>query len=108
MKQQERDIILNKEGNEFATLNVPISMFKNKKGKFYSVIAMPRKEACYNCEDEPFGTEEEFQDYCDVAIALYENAVELFKLLKEHKIDHIYLFDSPKKYLEQGGIKNGK
>lgn len=100
MEQEERDKILNKEGNEFATSNIPISMWQNDKGKFYPVIAMPRKESCCNCEDEPFETEKEFKEYCDRAIAIYENAVELFKLLKEHKIDHIYYFDSPKKYLE--------
>jgi|GEM_PF-6760318 len=98
MEQQERDKILKEE--PFATANIPISMWQNDAKKFYPVIAMPRKETCYNCADEPFETEEEFQKYCDRAIAIYENAVELFKLLKEHKIDHIYYFDSPLKYLK--------
>jgi hypothetical protein len=99
MEQQERDRILKEE--PFATSNIPISMFQNDEGKFFPVIAMPRKETCYSCSDEPLETEEEFQKYCERAIAIYENAVELFKLLKEHKINHIYYFDSPTEYLKE-------
>jgi hypothetical protein len=99
MEQKERDKLLEEE--PFFTANIPISMWKrDSDGKFYPVIAMPRKETCYNCFDEPLETEEDFQKYCDRAIAVYENAVKLFKLLKEHKIDHIYYFDSPEKYLK--------
>jgi hypothetical protein len=99
MIQEERDKILAEE--PFATSNIPISMWQNDEGKFYPLIAMPRKETCYSCSDEPFETEEEFQKYCNQAIAIYENAVDLFKLLKEHKIDHIYYFDSPLEYLKK-------
>jgi len=105
MKQKERDKLLEEDG--FFTANIPISMWKNEKGKYYPIIAMPRKESCYNCYDEPIETEEEFQKYCDKAIAAYENAVELFKLLKKHKIDHIYFFNSPEKYLKDSKNKNG-
>ena len=103
MKQTERDEILGKE--PFFTSNIPISMWKNDNGKVYPVIVMPRKEACYNCSDEPFETDEEVKKYCDRAIATYENAIELFKLFKEGKIDHIYMFDSPEEYLKKAGVK---
>jgi len=101
MKQKERDKLLQKE--IFFTSNIPISMWKEEsgknKGKFCPVCVMPRKEACF--KGVPFETEAEFQEYCDMAIATYENAVELFKLLKEGKINHIYMFNSPKEYLKE-------
>ncbi len=101
MKQKERDRLLDKE--HLFTSNIPISMWKvdggKNKGKYYPVCVMPRKEACFT--GEPFETEKEFKEYCNMAIATYENAIELFKLLKEGKIDHIYMFDSPKKYLKE-------
>ncbi len=98
MKQKERDKLLEKE--PFFTSNIPISIWKDDKNdKFYPVCVMPRKEACFT--GEVFKTEEEFQEYCDMAIATYENAVELFKLLKEKKINYIYMFNSPKKYLKE-------
>lgn len=101
MKQKERDKLLKED--PFFTLNLPISIWKNEegknKGKYYPVCVMPRKERCFT--GEPFETEKEFKEYCDMAIATYENAVELFKLLKEGKIDYIYMFDSPKEYLKK-------
>ena len=100
MEQIERDAILDKE--PFFTSNIPISMWRrDKDNKAYPVIVMPRKEACYNCEAEPFETELETIEYCKKAIAAYENAIELFKLFMNGKIDHIYMFDSPKVYLKR-------
>lgn len=104
MNQEERDKLLEK--NPLFTLNIPISMWKDKEGKAYPVIAMPRKETCFNCYEEPFETEEKMKEYCDMAIATYENAIELFKLFKEGKIDHIYLFDSPEEYLKKAKKDN--
>ena len=99
MNQEERDKILDTE--PLFSSNIPISMWRRETdNKAYSVIAMPRKETCYSCYDEPFETEEEMKKYCNRAIALYENAVELFKLFKEGKIDHIYHFEKPQKYIE--------
>ena len=84
-------------------MNLPISVWKDKEtGKFHPVRVMPRKEACFTGED--IETEKEFQELCDKTIAAYENAVELFKLLKQHKIDYVYYFDSPEKYLEDKKI----
>ncbi len=101
MSQKERDELLDGEDASLFTGNIPISMWRNDDGKAYPIIVMPRKETCWNCCDEPFETEEEVKKYCDRAIAAYTNAIELFQLFKEGKIDHIYYFDSPEKYLEK-------
>ena len=99
MNQKQRDKKLYDE--PFATLNLPISIFRRDgDNKPYSVIVSPRKEEVWNNYKEPM-TEEELKEYCDIAIALYGNAVELFQLLKEGKIDHIYTFKSPEKAIEE-------
>ena len=99
MNQEQRDKLLDKDNTMF-TLNIPISMWKTNDGRAYPIIVMPRKEICYNCQDEPFATDKEMKEYCNKAIAAYENAVELFKLFRDGKIDHIYCFDSPEGYLK--------
>ena len=100
MKQSERNKILKKD--PFVVMNLPISIFKDedKDKKFSVTYVMPRKETCF-IEEEEFKTEEDFKSFCDKAIAAYENAVKLFKLLKERKIEHIYYFDSPEGYLKE-------
>lgn len=96
-EQDERDAILAR--HDFFTLNLPISIFRDKDGKPYSICVSPRKEQVYNNCDEPFKDDKEFKDYCDAAIAAYENAVILFRMLRDKQIDSIYQFDSPRNYL---------
>lgn len=96
MNQEERDALLSKD--LLFTANLPICIWLNDAGKFYATCVMPRKETCF--DTDPFETDEELEAYCDLAIAAYENAVELFKLLKQRRIDHIYYFDSPATYLQ--------
>ena len=98
MNQEERDKIL--EEDDEILWNLPISMWRDDDNLAYPVVVMPRKEQCYNCSDEPM-EESEVAKYCDQAIAAYGNAIELFRLFKEGKINRIYMFSAPQKYLEE-------